>query len=142
MPLFCAPSGEYTVMPKNRRASPLKVLYFVCALGGWALFLVEWVRVSSQTAQSEALILIIVLALSLLLIHLGTHTWIGHNRRIAAKGKRGSMTRYASPDFSRDSLGRLMVIDSAVYQSQEILISIDGETKVYGPTQVPEVTLR
>lgn len=129
-------------MPKNRRQLAPKVLYFIFALGGWALFLVEWVRVSFQTAHSDEIILLIILGLSLLVIHLGTYSWIGHNKRIAVNGKRGSATRYASPDFSHDSLGRMMIMDGAVHQSQEILISVDGDTKVYSPVQVPEVILR
>jgi hypothetical protein len=118
------------------------MLYIICAMAGWALFLVEWVRVSFQTPHSDEIVLVVVLALSLLLIHLGTYSWIAHNKRIAAKGKRGLLTPYASPDFSHDSLGRMLIIDRAIDQSREILISVEGDTKVYCPVQVTEVILR
>lgn len=141
-PTHHTPAGEHRALPKNHRASVFKALYLVCALGGWALFVFEWVHVSSQTAHSDEIILVTILSLSLILIHLGTRSWIGHNRRVAAKGNRGSVTRYASPDFTHDSLGRLMVIDNAIHQSQEILISIEGDKKVYSSVEVPEVILK
>jgi hypothetical protein len=118
------------------------MFYIVSAIGGWVLFAIEWVRISHQTAHKDEIILAAVLVLSLLLIHIGTYSWIGHNKRIAASGKRGSMTRYASPEFSRDYFGRVLVVDRNVHESREILISIDGETKSYHSVEVPEVVLR
>jgi hypothetical protein len=129
-------------MPKERVSPLRKMLYIVSAIGGWALFIIEWVRVSHQTAHSDEIILVVVLILSLLLIHIGTYSWIGHNKRIAARGKRGSSTRYASPQFSRDYLGRALIVDRNVHESREILISIDGETKAYHSVNVPEEVLR
>jgi hypothetical protein len=127
---------------QGHTATPLRrMFYIVSAIGGWVLFVVEWVRVSRQTAHADEIILVVVLILSLLLIHFGAYSWIGHNKRIAANGKRGSMTRYASPDFSRDYLGRALIVDRNVNESREILISINGETKTYHSVSVPEEVL-
>ncbi len=98
-------------MPNDPGSLLRKMFYIASAIGGWVLFVIEWVRVSRQTAHADEIILVIVLILSLLLIHIGTYSWIGHNKRIAARGKRGSMTRYASPQFSRDYLGRALIVD-------------------------------
>jgi hypothetical protein len=129
-------------VPNHREWSLRRVFYIVCAIGGWILFVVEWVRVSRQTAYSDEIIFVVVLILSLLLIHIGTYSWIGHNKRIAASGKRGSMTSYASLELSRDYLGRELILDPHVHESSEILISIDGETKAYQSVAIPEVVLR
>jgi hypothetical protein len=129
-------------MSKDHGSPLRRMFYIVSAIGGWALFVIEWIRVSHQTAHSDEIILVVVLILSLLLIHIGTYSWIGHNKRIAARGKRGSTTRYASPQFSRDYLGRALVIDGNVHESREILISVDGETKAYHCVELPEEVLR
>jgi hypothetical protein len=129
-------------MPNDHESLPRRILYIVSAIGGWVLFVVEWVRVSHQTAHADEIIFVIVLILSLLLINGGTYAWIGHNKRIAANGKRGSTTRYASPDFSHDNLGRGLIIDRKVRESREIVISIDGDTKVYHSVEVAEGILR
>ena len=129
-------------MPNDHESPLRRMLYIVSAIGGWVLFVIEWVRVSRQTAHADEIILVIVLILSLLLIHFGTYSWIGHNKRIAASGKRGSMTRYASPEFSRDYLGRALIVDRNVNESREILISVDGETKAYHSADVREEVLR
>lgn len=129
-------------MPNDHKSPLRKTLYILSAIGGWVLFVVEWVRVTRQTAHADEITLVIALILSLLLIHLGAYTWIGHNKRIAISGKRGSMTRYASPDFSRDYLGRTVILDRDVDKSREILISINDETKTYHSVEVPEEILR
>jgi len=129
-------------MSVDQGSSLRRIFYIIAAIGGWVLFAIEWVRVSRQTAHADEIILVIVLVPSLLLIHIGAYSWIGHNKRVAASGKRGLITRYVSPEFSRDYLGRALFLDRNVNESREILISIDGETKSYQSVEVPEVVLQ
>jgi hypothetical protein len=129
-------------MLKDQDPPRRRILYIASAIAGWVIFVIEWFRISRQTAHADEIILVVVLVLSLLLIHAGTYAWIGHNKRIAASGKRGSISRYASPEFFHDSLGRPLIMGSKVHESKEILVSIDGDTKVYEPVEVPEVVLR
>ncbi len=129
-------------MPSDHESPLRRVFYIISAIGGWILFVIEWIRVTHRTAHADEIILVIVLISSLLLIHIGTYSWIGHNKRIAASGKRGSMTRYASPAYSHDYLGRALVLDEKVRESREIVVSIDGDTKIYHSVEVSEVILR
>lgn len=129
-------------MPSDHESRLRKVFYVIAAIGGWVLFVFEWIRVTRHTAHADEIILVIILISSLLLIHVSTYSWIGHNKRIAASGKRGSTTRYASPEYSRDSLGRVLILDEKVHESREIVISIDGDTKVYHSVEGSEVILR
>ena len=129
-------------MPSEHESSLRKILYTIAAIGGWILFVVEWFRVTRYTARADEIILVVVLIVSLLLIHLSAYSWIGHNKRIAARGRRGSITAYASPEYSHDSLGRVLVIDDKVHESREIIISIEGDTKVYRPVEVSGAALR
>lgn len=129
-------------MSNDRESLLRRVFYVISAIGGWVLFVIEWIRVTHQTARADEIILVVVLILSLLLIHIGTYSWIGHNKRIAAGGRRGSMTRYAPPEYSRDYLGRMLIMDDKVHESREIVVSIDGDTKVYRSVEVSEVVPR
>lgn len=129
-------------MPSNHESRLRRVFFIIFAIGGWVLFVIEWIRVTRHTAHADEIILAIVLILSLLLIHVGTYSWIGHNKRVAASGKRGAVTRYASPEYSRDSLGRVLIFGEKVHESKEIVISIDGDTKAYHSVERSEVILR
>jgi hypothetical protein len=91
--------------------------------------------------------LVLVLFPSLLLIHAGAAGWIAHSKRLAARGMRGRVTRYTSPVFSQDHLGRRLLMDERLVGSREIVISIDGESKSYTPaverslpSKVPEMS--
>lgn len=75
-----------------------------------------------------------VLTVSLLVVHLAAMAWIAHNKGLAARGKRGIATRYASPVFSQDHLGRPLEIESGSLVNMELDISIHGHTKSYTST--------
>lgn len=109
----------------------LKKIRIVFALCGWIAFAIEWVRISRHTAHSDEVILVILLILALLVIHAVLYAWVGHNKRLASRGTRGTMTRYASPEFVLDHLGRTLIINKEVRQSQEITVSVDGDSKTY-----------
>ena len=99
---------------------------------GWIVFLFEWLTVSYRTPGSEEVVFAGVLVTSVLLVHLSTWAWITHNKRLARMGGRGRIARYDCPCFSQDHLGRMLVFDDQLRQSNEIVVSIVGTSKVYG----------
>jgi hypothetical protein len=123
-------------MPVSRYPRLYKFLRRVAAGCGWLLYFYEWVHVSWETPRSEPVAFAILLVVATLLMHASIAAWIAHNKRLAAKGMRGRMTRYTVPCFSRDYLGRELVLDEASRLSREIVVSIDGDTKFYMPAPV------
>jgi hypothetical protein len=120
-------------MPKVRTTKSYAFFRYIIAGSGWLIIFYEWVRVSHQAPGRDELTLILVLIPSLFLIHAGASVWIGHSRRLAARGKRGLVTRYTSPVFSHDHLGRQLLFDEGSIGSKEVIVSIDGNTKSYAP---------
>lgn len=118
-------------VPKLRNS--YRLLRYLLAGCGWLLVFYEWIHVTRQTPRRDELTLILVLIPSLLLIHAGVTAWIAHSKRLAARGKRGLATRYTSPAYSQDHLGRRLILDERSLRSKEIEISIDGEVKTYAP---------
>ncbi len=98
---------------------------------GWIVFLFEWFTVSYRTPGNEEVVFVAVLVTSVLLVHLSTWAWITHNKRLARIGGRGRITRYNCPRFSQDHLGRELVFEDQLRQSNEIVVSIVGTSKVY-----------
>lgn len=108
---------------------------YVLAGCGWFIVFFEWIHVSYQAPGRDEITLIVVLIPSLVLIHAAAKAWIMHSKRLAVRGKRGLVTRYTSPAFSHDRLGRQLIMDEAVSSSREIVIAIDGEAKSYKPAE-------
>jgi len=129
----CAPGDGSLTRPavEASKAGLYSFLRRLTAGIGWLLFGYEWVHVSAQTPGKEQIVFVIILVTSLLLIHVGIHSWIAHNNRLAAKGRRGLATRYTSPVFSQDHLGRQLLLDASSLLSREIVVSINGDCKVY-----------
>lgn len=130
---ICAPGNEDLARPGigERKAQLYPHLRRISAGCGWLLFGYEWVHVSYQTPRKEQLVFVTILVTSLLLIHIGIYFWIAHNKRLAAQGRRGLMTRYTSPVFSQDHLGRELLLDAGSLLSRELVVSINGNCKVY-----------
>ena len=124
-------------MTKVRRLQLYRILRHFFVGCGWLIFLYEWIYVSYQTPGREQATLVFVLIPSLLLIQSGIYVWIAHNKRLATQGRRGLATRYTSPVFSRDHLGRRLIVDDRTLLGKEIVISVDGDSKSY--TAVKEV---
>lgn len=116
--------------PKIRIYRRLRYLVAGC---GWLLVLYEWFHVSQETPYRDELTLVLVLIPSLVLIHAGVTAWIAHSKRLAARGKRGRATRYTSPVYTQDHLGRRLIMDEKAPSCKEINISIDGDVKTYSP---------
>jgi hypothetical protein len=108
-----------------------RILHYGAAAGGWFLYFYELVRISWQTPRRELVSFAILLILTVLLMHLVIVLWIAHNKLKASKGKRGLCTRYIVPAFSRDYVGRQLVLDEVCWISREIVVRVDGGTKCY-----------
>ena len=126
-------------MSSVHRTKSYTFLRYIIAGSGWLIIFYEWIRVSRQAPGRDELTLILVLIPSLFLIHVGASSWIAHSRRLAARGKRGLVTRYTSPVFSHDHLGRQLLFDKGSIGSKEVIVSIDGNAKSYTPA--PETSL-
>lgn len=120
-------------MSIEHRSKSYSLLRYVLAGCGWLLVFYEWIHVSHQSPGRDEITLILVLIPSLLLIHAATKAWIVHSKRLAARGKRGLVTRYTSPVFSQDHLGRRLIMDETSIENREIVVSVDGDTKSYTP---------
>lgn len=118
-------------MARARRVRSSKLPHYLVAACGWLLLVFEWEHVSHRASRGEEEALILVLIVSLVLIHLAAIIWIAHNKRLAARGKRGLVTRYSPPVFSQDHLGRSLVIESGSLPNREVQVSIDGDSKLY-----------
>ena len=121
---------------KERKSLVLKMLRSFCAACGWLLFAIEWIRIWHQTTHFDEMLLLSVLISLFILIHICTYFWIRHNKHIAARGKRGAVTRYMSPIFVKDCLGRTLVIDEEVTDAQEITVCADDTGKFYQAVEV------
>jgi hypothetical protein len=107
-------------------------LFRVITIGiGWLLYCDGWLRILHVTSRREPLSFAVVLAGAALVLSLGVHLWIAHNRRLAAAGHRGNMTRYTSPSYSHDHLGRELVLDGHLTLAREVVVSATGDRKVY-----------
>lgn len=110
-----------------------RLIRYLAAGCGWLIVSYEWLHVSQQAPGRDEITLVLVLIPSLFLIHGGAIAWISHSKRLAARGKRGLITRYTSPVFLQDHLGRKLIINEKSLDSKEIEITIDGEVKSYAP---------
>lgn len=117
--------------PKLRFSRPVRYLLVIL---GWLLCAYEWVRVWRWTPRREEATLFYVLIPAILVIHGCMYLWVAHSKRLAARGKRGRVTRYTPPQFSRDHLGRQIILDASSRLSREIEISIEGDCKRYTAT--------
>lgn len=115
-------------MRRNKSHGLLRYVFAVC---GWLLIIYEWVHVSRQASPGAGRTLILLLIVSLLVLHLIAMAWIAHNKGLAARGKRGLATRYTSPAFSEDHLGRPLVIEPGSLVNMELDISVHGSSKSY-----------
>lgn len=127
-------------MSTVHRTKSHKLLRCVIAGCGWLLILFEWIHVSQQAPGKDELTLVLVLVPALFLIHAGATAWIAHSKRLAARGRRGLATRYTSPVFSQDHLGRQLFFDKSSIGSKEIIVSIDGDAKFYTSAAATSLT--
>jgi len=120
-----------TFHPKAvRRRRHIRHFYDAC---GWLIYGYAWVRVFSRTPRIEMWSFLLVFLASVALIHASALAWIGHNKRIARRGRRGLSTRYTSPKFQTDHLGRPLRIEGQSPASGELQVSVVAGKKIYSP---------
>jgi len=113
---------------KVKRRRHIRHFYAAC---GWLLYLAGWVRVLPRTATVELWSFGLIFLAAVIFIHVGAAAWIGHNKRLASRGKRGLATRYMPPRFSADHLERPLRIDHAAYAASEVVVTVKGHAKLY-----------
>lgn len=86
----------------------LVAIRIISAVLAWSLFFFWWKKVLSSTDLSSRTVLYSLLAIgaTLLAAILYSVVWIFHNKRVAHRGKRGSVSFYKSPLFEKDAIGR------------------------------------
>ena len=64
---------------------------------GWTLFVYWWAEVLTHDQPRSLFTMLLIVLVFALVVLAVTLYWIWHNRRIAARGKRGRATRYSVP---------------------------------------------
>jgi hypothetical protein len=111
----------------------------VVAVGGWILFVFWWfVVLQRETIASFWSSTLAPVLWGVAAIAAVTALWILHNRRLARKGRRGTVTRYTVPVFTADLLGRpLRFTDPRTLRtSDQIILTATAEEKVYATAGV------
>ncbi len=88
------------------------VVRVICAVLAWSLFFFWWKKVLGSTDLNQRTVFYSLLAIGLTLLAavLYSSLWIFHNRRVAKRGQRGSVSLYKTPLFQRDAIGREIVM--------------------------------
>lgn len=102
---------------------------------GWILYGAGWARTTKMTSRREPLYFVIGFVGAAILLKVTVRLWVAHNKRLAASGRRGAVTRYTVPSYSRDHLGRALVLAPEVSSGREITISVTAGTKLYSAVQ-------
>lgn len=119
--------------PPRPRATLRTLIHLPWVVGGWIGFVWLWLLVAAQPWESQRLLWLIVA--STLILPLLTGAWVVHNRSIhRRKGERRAVAP-ANTAYTHDWHGRSVQADWAQLQaSRFVMISIDGECKVYRGT--------
>lgn len=124
-----APTIRLHCAVPNMNASGL--LRRVAAVIGWLLYCFGWFRIISITPRREPLSFVLFLTAAAIMLFVIAHSWIAHNRRLAAHGRRGNMTRYTPPSYSSDYLGRKLLFPAEMASAREVSVSIKEDCKFY-----------
>lgn len=111
--------------------NPANLFRTITSVFGWLLYCFGWFYIVHFTPRREPLLFVAFLCFAALILYVGVQTWVAHNRRLARVGKRGNMTRYTSPSYSRDHLGRELVFDPQLALAREVTVSATENRKVY-----------
>lgn len=100
---------------------------------GWTLFAYWWAEVLAEDQPRPFLVMLLIVAIFAVLVLVGTLVWIWHNRRIAARGSRGTASRYAVPRYELDAVGREILIRhrEAVRSADVVRIESTVQRKIY-----------
>ena len=129
------PTKVYTLTPQSRTAvtqrRPVATWLFLAF--GWALFALWW-RVVLTTESLDFLFrALAVVGIGVVVVLSFSLTWVGHNKRLARKGRRGLTSRYIAPSWERDAIDRPVNMPprSVLERAAVITVSADGQTKRY-----------
>jgi hypothetical protein len=101
------PAPRPHVAPSYRHGLLSRGFQVLVVAGAWVLFFWWWATVAAGVPARQVLVDAVIPVLGgLALIVLATVLWTAHNQRIARKGRRGLVARWAPPDRTRDALGR------------------------------------
>lgn len=103
----------------------------IAAVIGWLLYCFGWLRIITITPRREPLSFALFLTAGAIMLFVIGHSWIAHNKRLAAHGKRGNMTRYTPPSYSSDQLGRKMLFGPELAFAREVSVSVNQGSKLY-----------
>lgn len=103
----------------------------IAAVIGWLLYCFGWFRIVAITPRQEPLTFALFFASAAIMLFVIVHSWIAHNKRLAAHGTRGNTTRYTPPSFVTDHLGRNLLLASEIATASDISLSIKDGCKVY-----------
>lgn len=105
----------------------------IIAVFGWIIYCLGWIRIFQITPRREPLNFVLFLASAAIILFVIVHSWIAHNKRKAAHGQRGRITRYTPPSYSYDYLGRTLVFEADLGSAREVLIAVADGNKMYSP---------
>ena len=103
----------------------------IAAVIGWLLYCFGWFRIITITPRREPLSFALFLISAGIMLFVILHSWVAHNKRLAAHGRRGNMTRYTPPSYSSDHLGRKLVFAPEMSFAREVSISVKEGCKLY-----------
>lgn len=103
----------------------------IAAVIGWLLYCFGWLRIISITPRREPLTFALFLCAAAIMLFVMVHSWIAHNKRLAAHGRRGNMTRYTPPSYTTDHLGRVLLFAPEMASAREISVSVKEGCKSY-----------
>lgn len=109
------------------------------AVFGWILYCLGWIRIFQITPRREPLVFVLFLTSAAVILFVIVHSWIAHNKRKAAHGQRGRVTRYTPPSYSYDYLGRTLIFDAKLGSAKEVLIAVAEGNKMYSPATDAEI---
>jgi hypothetical protein len=106
------------------------ILHMLIALGGWGLYVERWSVVLGRTSLQFMWLATLEIALGIAIILELTIHWIGHNQRIAARGKRGYSSRYLAPRFETDVLDRRIELPAEPFGRMAPLIQLNVQDRI------------
>lgn len=99
--------------PPTQASPARRVLHAVIALVGWAVFVYWWWVVFHRVSRHDVQFTVLFVAVALLAIVTITGVWAWHNARIFKRRGARRHVRDVTPDFSRDVVGRAVMLTGA-----------------------------
>ena len=103
------------------------------AFMGWALFFYWWFLIFRDTSREAQWASVISLMPVVIAVPAGALLWVRHNKRIAARGRRGLISWYMSPAFQQDYFARSLEFAEglSIHGAQDIVLTVQEDRKIY-----------